>query len=255
MLRTRVIPALLLKGSGLVKTVKFGKPNYLGDPINIVRIFNEKEVDEIIIADISATSEGRGPDFGLIADIASECFMPLTYGGGITSTDDIRRLLKVGVEKVAINTAAAETPDLVRQGAALAGSSSIVVSIDVGRSLFGGYSVFTRGGKHNLRRGPEEYAKQMEELGAGELLLNSIERDGTMSGFDIELIKRVAASVSIPVVALGGAAQLGDFKRAVEEGGAAAVAAGSMFVYQGRHRAVLVSYPSQSDLGNVLGYA
>ena len=247
MLNIRVIPALLLRNGGLVKTVRFKDAKYVGDPINAVRIFNEKEVDEMVFLDISATPEGRGPNFALLAEIATEAFMPFAYGGGITKVEDVRRLYALGVEKIVLNTSAARTPGLVSEAASLAGSSSVVVSIDVRERWLGGWTVVTRCGKEDVKRHPAEYAAAMQKLGAGEILLNSTDRDGTMSGYDLDLIAEVSKAVSVPVVALGGAGTLGHFRAAIDRG-AAAVSAGSMFVFHGRHRAVLISYPSRPEL-------
>jgi cyclase len=246
--RTRVIPCLLLKNQGLVKTVKFKAPTYLGDPINVVRIFNDKEVDELVLLDITATIEHRKPRVKLISQIASECFMPLGYGGGIRSLENIRELFGIGIEKVIINSFAAENPSLIREAADLAGSSSVVVSIDVRKNLWGKQEVFTHSGTKSTGLEPVKYAQEMEAMGAGELLLNSIDRDGTMDGYDLELIKRVSQAVHIPVVACGGAGSVTNLIEAVKEGGASAAAAGSLFVFQGRHRAVLISYPSAPEL-------
>jgi len=247
MLHARVIPCLLLRNGGLVKTVKFDNARYVGDPINAVRIFNEKEVDELVFLDISATAARDGPNFALLADIASEAFMPFGYGGGITRLEQVRRLYALGVEKVIINTAAVENSSLISQAAALAGSSGVVASIDVRRSWLGKYSVWTHSGKTDARRDPVAHAREMERLGAGEILLNAIDRDGTQDGYDLELIGRVSEAVSVPVVAAGGAGTLQHFRQAVDAG-AAAVAAGSMFVFHGKHRAVLITYPDYNDL-------
>ncbi|HEX5872965.1 MAG TPA: AglZ/HisF2 family acetamidino modification protein [Longimicrobium sp.] len=248
MIQTRVIPCLLLKGSGLVKTVRFKDPRYLGDPINIVRLFNDKEVDELVILDITATPEGRGPRMDLLATLTTECFMPLCYGGGVRTLDDMHALFSLGVEKVSLNTRALEDPALVTAAAERFGSQSVIVSIDVKRGMFGGQKVVVRAGKQRTGRDPVEFAVEMERRGAGELLLNSVDRDGTMEGYDLELIRRVTAAVSVPVVACGGAGSVADLGRAVNEGGAAAAAAGSLFVYQGPHRAVLVNYPEPRAL-------
>lgn len=247
MLRLRVIPSLLLKGEGLVKTVKFANPRYVGDPINAVRIFNEKEVDELVFLDIGATPARRGPNFELLRDIASEAFMPFGYGGGITHLDQIKRLFALGVEKVILNTSAFTDPDLVTSAAAAAGSSSVVVSVDVRRNWRGRYSVFTHSGKQDTKRDPVGYAREMEQRGAGEILLSSIDRDGTLGGYDLDLIESVCRSVSVPVIALGGAGSLEHFREAARRG-ASAVAAGSMFVFHGKHRAVLITYPNYDDL-------
>lgn len=251
MKRPRVIPVLLLKDRGLVKTTKFRNEVYLGDPINAVKIFSDKQADELLFLDISATNERRQPSIDLIARIASECFMPLGYGGAVGSVQDIRTILNLGVEKVAINTAAVENRNLIRAAADLFGSQSIAVSIDVKKDWMGRYKVHTHSGKKNTGLDPVQLAVEMEELGAGELLLNSIDRDGTMSGFDLDIIGSVARAVSIPVVACGGARNVNDFVLAVEQGGASAVAAGAMFVFQGPHRAVLISYPTNKELNTV----
>ncbi len=252
MLKTRVMPCLLLRGWGLVKTVKFKKPSYVGDPINTVRIYNEKEVDELIFLDITATPQNLIPPFQTISEIATECFMPFTYGGGVRNIKDIRKIFNLGVEKVAINTCAHENPDLIREAAEVFGSQSIVVSIDVKKSLFGKYGVYTRGGRKNAGIDPVTYAKRMEEIGAGEILLTSIDRDGTFAGYDIDLIRMVTNEVGIPVIACGGAGGVEDFGKAVKDGGASAVAAGSMVVYQGAHRAVLINFPLKKELKKVL---
>lgn len=251
MLKTRVIPCLLLKGLGLVKTIKFKDPKYVGDPINAVKIFNDKEVDELIFLDISATVEKKRPAIELITRIAGECFMPLAYGGGIGTIQDIQDILSLGAEKVSINTVAVETPELIRAAADLFGSQSIVVSIDVRKKLFGGYEVCIRGGKKATGLDPVAHAVRMEELGAGEILINSIDRDGTMQGYDTDLIKKVAGAVSIPVIACGGAGRVEDLGAAVKAG-ASAVSAGSMFVFRGRLRAVLINYPSIRELKEAL---
>lgn len=247
MKRIRVIPSLLLQKGGLVKSIKFKDHKYVGDPINAVRIFNEKEVDELVLLDISAREEKRPPNIGKIKEIASEAFMPLAYGGGITKLDEIRDLIVAGVEKVVLNTAAFTNPALIEEGAKYVGSQSIVVSIDVKKNIWGKYKVYTENGTNNTGLDPLEYAKKMENAGAGELLLNSIDRDGTFSGYDTALIHLVSAGVGIPVVAIGGAAKVVDFLPAVQNG-ASAVSAASMFVFQGPHRAVLISYPGQQEL-------
>lgn len=252
MLKTRVIPILLLKNQGLVKTTKFKEPKYIGDPLNTVKIFNEKEVDELIIVDITASVENKKINFKLISEIASECFMPLCYGGAIKTLEEIKELFSLGIEKVAINSYAVENPSFIKSAAELFGNQSIVVSIDYKRNFLGKYEIFTHGGTINKKIDPVIYAQKMAELGAGEILLNSIDRDGTMQGYDIDLIKRVSESVNIPVIACGGAGKLDDFTDAVKKGQASAVAAGSMFVYQGKHKAVLISYPAQTELQKYL---
>ncbi|MFZ5945165.1 MAG: AglZ/HisF2 family acetamidino modification protein [Bacillota bacterium] len=252
MLKSRVIPCLLLKNRGLVKTVKFKDPRYIGDPINCVKIFNDKEVDELVFLDIQATMGKRKPQFDIISDIASECFMPLCYGGGINTLEDIQKILNIGVEKIAINSHAIEKPEFVRDASRAFGSQSIVVSIDVKKSLFGKYQVYSDSGIKSTRLTPIEHAMRMEEMGAGEILLNSIDKDGTMAGYDLELIKMVSESVHIPVIACGGAGDISHFKEAIDFGKASAVAAGSLFVFQGSLRAVLINYPEYKVLENLL---
>lgn len=252
MIASRVIPCLLLRNLGLVKTVKFRKPQYLGDPINIVRIFNDKEVDELVFLDITATMERKKPPFELLARITSECFMPLCYGGGVRDLQTMSTLYAIGIEKVALNSIAVEDPSLVASASREFGAQSVIVSIDVKKKLFGGYEVKTHGGRKATGLDPVAHAGRMEAAGAGEILLNSIDRDGTMSGYDLDLVRRVSSAVSIPVVACGGAAGIDDLSLAVKEGGASAAAAGSMFVFHGPHRAVLISYPTQQELRHVL---
>lgn len=249
--RPRLIPCLSLKEQGLVKTTKFSNPRYLGDPINAVKIFNGKGVDELCILDIIATSENRGPDFNYLKDIASEAFMPLSYGGGITDLQQIEKIFYIGYEKVVINTAFIQNPRLIRDAANFAGSQSIVVSIDVKTGLLGKRSCYTGDGKTKIDIDPVTLAKKAEELGAGEILLNSIDRDGLMQGYDIKLVKDVVNAVSIPVIACGGAKDIIDFKKVLQDGGAHAAAAGSMFVYYGAHKAVLITAPEEQELINI----
>lgn len=248
MFRPRVIPCLLLRHQGLVKTVRFKHPKYLGDPINIVRILNDKEVDELVFLDIAATVEHLPPPFELLEKVAGEAFMPLGYGGGIRTVEQVKTILALGVEKVILNTCAFETPALIRQAADFAGSQSIVVSIDVRKTLWGRYECRAQGGRKRAAPDPVQFALEMERQGAGELLLTSIDRDGTMRGYDMDLVRRVAGAVKIPVVACGGARAVNDLVGVVKEGGASAAGAGSMFVFQGPHRAVLISYPEGREL-------
>jgi cyclase len=252
MIRTRVIPCLLLRNLGLVKTVRFRDPKYLGDPINIVKIFNDKEVDELVFLDITATVENKKPPFGLLEKIASECFMPLGYGGGVRSLEDMRTLFGIGIEKVSVNSYAVENPPFIRAAADLFGSQSVVVSMDVKKNRRGKYEVFTHSGQRATGLDPVKFAVEMEKQGAGELLLNSIDRDGTMQGYDLDLIKQVTGAASIPVIACGGASKVQDLAAVVKQGGASAAAAGSMFVFHGPHRAVLISYPSPKELQAIL---
>ena len=248
MIRPRVIPALLLKGQGLVKTVKFKDPKYLGDPINVVRIFNDKEVDEIVLLDITATPQNRGPQFEVLKDIASEVFIPLAYGGGIRSMEDVSTLLGIGIEKLIMNTSAVENPSLIRDTADHAGSQAVVVSMDVKKNFLGKYEVFTRCGQKKTGLDPVRHAMEVEKMGAGEILLNSIDCDGMMQGYDIELVRSVADAVKVPVVACGGAGNLAHVAEVIQQGHASAAAAGSMFVFQGPLRGVLISYPSPKEL-------
>lgn len=251
MLKPRVIPCLLLSGRGLYKTVKFNNPKYVGDPVNAVKIFNEKEVDELLLLDITATTENREPNYELIGDIASECFMPLAYGGGIKSIEQIRKLHRVGIEKVCLNTAAYLDPKFVKESCEIFGSSSIVAAMDVKKNFFGRYEVYVSSGKSNTKQDPVAYAKHLERLGVGEIFVNSVDRDGMMSGYDLVLLKSIALSVDTPVIGCGGAGSLEHVKVAIAEAGVNAVAAGSMFVFHGKHKAVLINYPSPIELAGL----
>ncbi|MBN1251713.1 MAG: imidazole glycerol phosphate synthase subunit HisF [Bacteroidales bacterium] len=246
--RIRVIPVLLLKNGGLVKTIKFKKPNYIGDPINAVKIFNEKEVDELVFLDIEATKLHNEPNYKIIEEIASECFMPLAYGGGIKNIDQIKKIFNIGVEKIIINSVGYKNPDLITKAANIFGNQSIVVSVDVKKDFFGKYRCFSNSGKTKVRQNMHDYLKMLENRGAGELILTSIEKEGTFGGYDIDLLKKVSHAVNIPVVANGGAKNIDDFINAVINGGASAVAAGSMFVYKSTNKGVLINYPSQNEL-------
>lgn len=246
MKRIRIIPALLLINDGLYKTVRFKSPKYVGDPINTVRIFNEKGADEIVLLDIGIPRGKGGINYRKISEIAGEAFMPMGYGGGVRTFDEAKRVFDAGFEKVIVNSAAAENPALIGEIASVYGSQSAVVSIDARTGWTGGYKVYVAGGTKNTGRSPVAYAKDMENAGAGELIVNSIDRDGTWEGYDLKLIKAVSETVTIPVIACGGAAGMDDFRKAVSEGGASAVAAGSMFVYQKKGMGVLISFPSQA---------
>jgi len=251
LLRTRVIPALLLKNDGLVKTIRFKDPTYVGDPINAVKIFNDKEVDELLFIDIQATREKRTPNFELVSRISREAFMPFGYGGGIRNLEDVNKLLRLGVEKVSINAYAIENPDFIKKAAQNVGSQSVVASIDVRQDSSGRHWVFDYRSGTTTKLDPVTSAILMEKNGAGEILLNSVDRDGTFSGYDINIIRKVSSSVGIPVIALGGAGKIQDFAEAVKVGGASAVAAGSFFVFHGPHRAVLITYPAKNELKKV----
>jgi imidazole glycerol-phosphate synthase subunit HisF len=245
--RIRVIPVLLLKHGDLVKTTQFKDPVYIGDPINTVRIFNEKRVDELILLDISPNRSVEQGAAAPLAEIASEAFMPVAYGGGIISLQQVESILKLGVEKVVINSSAPENPGLITEVARRFGSQSIVLSIDV-RRRFGRYLVFTNGGKKSTGINPVEHARRMTDAGAGEILITSIAHEGTSRGYDMRLVRAVAEAVTVPVIANGGASSVADFAAAVQSGHASAVAASSMFVYQGKHRAVLISFPDEALL-------
>jgi cyclase len=252
-LQVRVIPCLLLSDRRLVKTLRFGAPRYVGDPINAVRIFNEKEADELIFLDISATEARREPNFELVAEIASEAFMPFAYGGGIRTLQHAQRLFSLGVEKVVLNSAALERPELIGEIATLSGRQSVVLCIDVVRTFFGHYQVASDRGRRKTGLDPVTWARRGVHLGAGEVVVQSVDQDGTLGGYDLDLTARVARAVNVPVVALGGAKSLGNMKQAVEDGGAAAVAAGSYFVFHGKHQAVLITYPPRAELEAILG--
>lgn len=245
--RFRVIPSLLVDDERLVKTVRFRDPRYIGDPVNAIRIFNEKEVDELVLLDISATREGRGPNLKLVSEVATECFMPLCYGGGVKTLDDVGALFSAGVEKVSLNDAAFRNPGLVTAAAKTFGCQSIVASIDVRRAGLAGHRVHIDGGRLDTGLGPVEYAKRLEGLGAGEILLTSVDKEGSRAGYDIPLVESVAASVGIPVIACGGAGSVSDLAAAMRAG-ASAAAAGSLFVFWGRLQAVLINFPSQAEL-------
>lgn len=246
----RVIPCLLIENQRLVKTIRFRKPIYVGDPVNAARIFNDKEVDEVIILDIGAAKARTSPDFEYIRMMASECFMPMTYGGGVQCLKDAEKLFALGVEKVSINTAANCDPQLIREMSNRFGSQSVVASIDVKKNFFGGYSIRVFGGSRRVTAPILDHVQAIVSAGAGELLINSIDRDGTMSGYDEGLIEWIAGSVDVPVIACGGAGSLADFRFAVE-GSVSAVAAGAFFVFSGPHRAVLITYPERAKLEEV----
>lgn len=248
MLRTRVIPCLLLRGHGLVKTRRFKDAVYVGDPVNAVRIFSEKEVDELVLLDIDASREGREPPYELIAEIAGECFMPVAYGGGVRTLEQVRRLIRSGVEKVVVNSAACSSTEVIRAAAEVFGSQAVVGAVDARKTLFGGWKVMARSGTADTGLALDAHVQALVHAGAGEILVNSIDRDGTMSGFDLELVRRVSGAVDVPVIACGGAGSVDHLRQVVRDGGASAVAAGSLFVFHGRHRAVLINYPSAAEL-------
>lgn len=252
MIRTRVIPTLLLKDGGLVKGMHFRSHKYIGDPINAVKIFNEKEADELAFFDISTKRRTIGPDFELLRDIAGEAFMPFSYGGGITNIQQVVKLFSIGIEKVIINTSAFFDSQLISNSSKIAGAQSVVVSIDVRKSLFGKYEVYIDNGTRGTKMDPVVYAMKMQDLGAGELIVCSIEREGTGKGYDFELLGSVASAVDIPVVALGGAGKLQDLAEVLNQTAVSAVAAGDMFVFYGKHKAVLITYPQHAELETLL---
>lgn len=249
-LRTRVIPCLLLKNHGLVKTVSFADPKYVGDPINAVRIFNEMEVDELILLDIEASRQGKEPDYDMLKNIISEAFMPIAYGGGVHKVEHAQRLVSLGVEKVVVNTAALKSLDLVRAIVERLGSSSTVVAVDVKKDWLGRYRVFNAASGKSTDLDPLVHIQQAVAAGAGEIFINDVARDGTGKGYDLNLLHTVTSTVSVPVIACGGAGTLDHFREAVTAG-ASAVAAGSMFVYVGKHRAVMINYPQQCILEGI----
>ena len=240
-LRTRIIPVLLLSGHGLVKTRRFKDPTYLGDPVNTVRIFNDMDVDEIVLLDIRATPTGSAPQFETLREIAAEALFPLAYGGGIAKIADAARIIESGFERVVVNSACSSSPVDVRELCRELGSSSIVGSMDVATRWLGGEMVRTMGGRQVVKSTPEDWAKRLEDLGVGEIMVNSIDRDGEMVGYDLNLIRRVSDAVSVPVIACGGAGSFGDFRKAIRAGVSAA-AGGAVFVFQGKHRGVLIRY-------------
>lgn len=247
----RLIPVLLLKGKGLVKTVKFKDPTYIGDPINAVKIFNDLKADELIFLDITASKEERCIDFNIIKDIGDEAFMPFGVGGGISSLNQIEQIFKSGAEKVVINTNAVLNPNLIKEAAEHFGSQSIVVCIDVKKNIFGKYEVFIKDGYENTHLNPLDLALKMQDYGTGEIIINSIDNDGMMKGYDINLLKMICKSLEIPVVACGGAWKLEHLREAYYEGFAQSLAAGSMFVFHGPRKAVLINYPTKQEIMEV----
>jgi imidazole glycerol-phosphate synthase subunit HisF len=250
-LRPRVIPCLQVAGGELVKTRRFKDSVYLGDPINAVKIFNDLDCDELIVVDIRATVEDSEPDYALIEEFASEAFMPLAYGGGIKSVEQVRRILSIGIEKVVISTAAADGK-LISAAAAIFGSQSIVVSVDVRKTLFGRREVWTRSGTRSTGIEPRVYASQMEEHGAGELFVQSVDLEGARTGYDLQLMREISGQVKIPVIACGGAGSLEDIRQLMRSSDVAGAAAGTMFVLHGKHKAPLISYPRPNEIESLI---
>jgi imidazole glycerol-phosphate synthase subunit HisF len=253
MLRPRIIPCLLVHNKGLVKTVNFKDPKYVGDPINAVKIFNEKEVDELIVLDIDATAEGRPPDFTLIKNLAAECRMPLCYGGGVKSVAHAKQIINLGAEKVALSSVAIENPRLVTEIAEEVGKQSVIVVLDVRKKgLFGKYEVYTHNGTRATGKNPREFAQEMEKCGVGEIVVNSIDSDGAMKGYDMKLIESIREAVNVPMTVLGGAGGLHDVKNVIDTFGIIGVSAGSLFVFKGIYKAVLINYPKRSEIAKML---
>ena len=252
MVRTRIIPALLLKNESLVKTVNFKNFKYVGDPANTVRIFNELAVDELLFLDISASIENRNPNYEVLSGIANECFMPLGYGGGIKCIEEARKIFEIGFEKIAINSNALINPNLISEIANLYGSQAVICSIDVKIDFFGNKTVRSFGGRKNTKKDPVNWAREVENMGAGEILLTSIDKEGTWEGFDLELKENVSSAVSIPVIAHGGAGNLNHIKTAISQTSVSAIALGSMVVFQKKGMGVLVNFPEQNELKKIL---
>lgn len=244
MLRPRIIPSLLIQDNGLVKTVNFKNPKYVGDPINAVRIFNEKEVDELSIFDIDATAKGLEPNYSLIERIANQSRMPLCYGGGVKTVEQAQRIFGLGIEKIALSSAVVQNPQLITEIAERVGSQSVIVVLDVKKKLFGGYEVYTHNGKKSTGINPFKFAEEAQRLGAGEIVINSIDQDGVMKGYDMGLIDKVREQISLPLTVLGGAGSLSDIKQVIDKHGIIGVAAGSLFVFKGVYKAVLINYPT-----------
>ncbi len=251
MLRCRVIPSLLLDDGGLYKTRRFEKPVYVGDPINAIRIFNEKEVDELMVLDIGASKVGRQPDYALIEQFAGECFMPLCYGGGVRTVDDAQRLFAMGVEKVCVQTGALGDLALVKGIADRFGSQAVVVSCDVKRGWLGGRSLYAAATRRSDRRSWQDFARAAVDAGAGEIMVTAVDRDGEMNGMDLELVREASTMLPVPLIVAGGVGSLADIGAAAEAG-ASAVAVGAFFVFHGPHRAVLITYPRYDELRNLL---
>jgi cyclase len=244
MLRPRIIPSLLIQDNGLVKTVNFKNPKYVGDPINAVRIFNEKEVDELAIFDIDATAKGLEPNYSLIERIANQSQMPLCYGGGVKTVGQAQKIFGLGIEKIALSSAVLQNPQLITEIAERVGSQSVIVVLDVKKKLFGGYEVYTHNGKKSTGINPFKFAEEAQRLGAGEVVINSIDQDGVMKGYDMGLIDKVREQISLPLTVLGGAGSLSDIKQVIDKHGIIGVAAGSLFVFKGVYKAVLINYPT-----------
>jgi cyclase len=245
MLRPRIIPSLLVQDNGLVKTVNFRNPKYVGDPINAVRIFNDKGVDELVIFDIDATVLRKVPNYSLIERLASQSMMPLCYGGGVNTVEQAQRIFSLGIEKIALSSAVLENPLLITEISERVGSQSVIVVLDVKKKLLGGYEIFTHNGKKATGINPIIFAEKAQRLGAGEIVINSIDKDGLMKGYDLDLIDKVREKITVPMTVLGGAGSLEDMEKVIDKHGVIGVAAGSLFVFKGPYKAVLINYPTQ----------
>ena len=247
MLRPRIIPSLLIHDNGLVKTVNFKNPKYVGDPINAVKIFNEKEVDELCVFDIDATANANEPNYSLIERLANQSMMPLCYGGGVKTVEQAQKIFGLGVEKIALSSSVLKNPDLITKISDRVGSQSVIVVLDVKKKFLGGYEVYINNGKKATGIDPIKFVKQAQQFGAGEIVINSIDRDGVMKGYDMDLIKKVRGKISLPMTVLGGAGSLDDIERVVNKHGVIGVAAGSLFVFKGPYKAVLINYPNSEE--------
>lgn len=252
MLRPRIIPCLLVHKSGLVKSVQFKHYKYIGDPINAVRIFNEKHSDELMLIDIDATVNKTEPNYKLIQNIASECRMPLCYGGGIKNVEQAQKIFSLGVEKIALSSILIEEPELITEIASKVGSQSVVAVLDIRKKMFGGYELYSHNGKKATGINPIEFIKQIEDLGAGEIVINAIDQDGMMNGYDLKLVEKVRNSTTLPLTVLGGAGSLTDIENLIQKYGIIGAAAGSLFVFKGVYKAVLINYPSTIEKDNII---
>lgn len=255
MLQPRLIPVLLIHNKGLVKTVKFKDPKYVGDPLNAVRIFNEKQVDELIVIDIDATTHGREPNYKMIENLAAECQMPFCYGGGIKTVQQAKQILSLGVEKVSLSSAAIESPKLVSELASQVGSQSVVITLDIRKKIFSSrYEVFTHNAKNNTKQCPIELSKQFQVLGAGEITINSIDQDGVMKGYDLDLVHKIKTAVTIPLTTVGGAGSLDHITELYKQEKLVGAAVGSLFVFKGKYKAVLINYPDKNEKQKLFQY-
>jgi cyclase len=251
MLRPRIIPSLLIQNNGLVKTINFKNPKYVGDPINAVKIFNEKAVDELAIFDIDATVLGKEPNYNLIERLASQSMMPLCYGGGVKSIEQAKKIFSLGIEKIALSSAIIQNPNLITQISDCVGAQSVIVVLDIKKKLLGGYEIYTHNGKKATGIDPLKFIETAQKLGAGEIIINSIDRDGMMKGYDLDLIAKVREKISLPMTVLGGAGSLFDIQQVIDKHGVIGVAAGSLFVFKGPYKAVLINYPTQQEKNKI----